>query len=229
MDEDRASLLLLLLLSTDYVFIVLHIINRINPFEESNLFRVDYDGSYPEIFQYLKFFWMIVLLASVLIATKSKGYLSWVFIFLYFLLDDALQIHEQMGLVLADAFAINPPLALRGRDVGELAVFAFFGAVLIPLVVWAYLRGSRAFRDATKDLMILLAAFVFFVVFLDVVHAAVDLGSFFNRALALVEDGGEMLVASLMLWYVFLLALRNGELDVYLHKRLAHEDGAQPG
>ena len=36
----------------------------------------------------------------------------------------------------------------------------------------------------------------------------------------MIEDGGEMLVATLMVWYVFLLALHKGGLEVYLHQSM---------
>ncbi len=220
LDEARSSLLLLLLLSADYAFIILHIINRINPFEEPRLFRLDIDGSHSEFYQYIKFFWIIVLLISVLIATRSKGYLSWILVFSYFLLDDALQIHEDWGLVFGNLVAIDPPLGLRERDVGEVVVFALFGIVLMAGVAWAYFRSSKTFRNVSKDLLIFTAVFVFFVVFVDVIHAAFSFGSIMNTVVVILEDGGEMLIVSLMLWYSYVLALKEGEPELFVHEAL---------
>lgn len=59
-------------------------------------------------------------------------------------------------------------------------MFALFGIILMALVAGSYYRGSKSFRNVTKDLLLLLVAFVFFVVVIDVVHAAIDLGPFFE-------------------------------------------------
>lgn len=218
LDDGRASLLLLLLISTDYLFIILHIMNRIVPFDEPRLFRVDIDGSYAEVYQYIKYFWVIILLVYTLGTTRCRGYLAWIVIFFYFLTDDALELHEELGRLFSLAVEMNPPLALRVRDVGELVVFALFAILLMGLLAWAYRRGPMVFKKATKDLLILLGAFAFFVVFIDAVHAALDLGQTMNAIVALVEDGGEMLVASLMVWYVFRLALYKGEPGRFIHE-----------
>lgn len=221
MDDGRASLLLLLLLSTDFVFITLHIINRIIVFDEPRRFRVDIDGSYPEVYQYIKYFWIILLFIYTMGLTHSKGYVAWILIFFYFLVDDALALHEDLGRQFDQAVEMNAPLALRVQDIGEFIVFALFALLLMTLLVWAYRRGSPVFKKVSRDLLILLAAFAFFVVVIDVVQAALDLGQSMYAVVALMEDGGEMLVGSLMVWYVFWLSLHGGEPETFLYQGFA--------
>lgn len=228
MDEGGSSLLLLLLLSTDYLFMILHVMNRITPFNTPLLFRVDIDGSYSEFYQYIKFFWLIILFAYLLLSTQYKGYVSWLLIFVYFLLDDALQIHERLGLVVGQSIDLNLPFALRVRDVGELVVFGLFGMLLMIILGWAYFRGPQIFRKVSNDLLILLGAFVSFAVIFDLLLAAVDLGQTTNAIIALLEDGGEMLVTSLFLWYVFLLCLWKGKPTAYLHECFRRSDDINP-
>jgi hypothetical protein len=216
-NESSASLLLLLLLSADIIFIALHIINRQTPFLDSRLYRLDIDLSYSEFYQYVKYLWAIILFITLLIATKIKSYVAWIIVFAFFLGDDAFRVHENLGLVISEIFELNPPLEMRPRDVGELVVFGSFGIVLSAVLAWSYFRGSAVFRKVSNDLLLFIIPLVFVGVLVDAVHAALDLGRLAYLAFVLIEDGGEMVVMSLALWYIFLLALRDGNPVHYLH------------
>jgi hypothetical protein len=65
------------------------------------MFAITKDLGYPEIYQYIKELWIVVLLLSVLIKTRVGSYSVWALIFLYILIDDALRIHETYGLYIA--------------------------------------------------------------------------------------------------------------------------------
>ena len=144
------------------VFVVMHIvIPRLgcDPF----LFSLQADLGLSETFQYVKEVWIVILLVMVAIGQRKWVYGSWACLFLYLLLDDSLQIHENLGVCLAEHFTLEPLLGLRARDFGEIAVSAFFG------------------------------------IFVDMLHVALpDV-----PGLAVLEDGGEMVVMSLIVWYVF--------------------------
>ena len=63
----------------------------------------------------------------------------------------------------------------------------------------------------------------FFSVFVDMAEIAVDLGVFIKETLGLIDDGGEMIVSSFMLWYIFKLALNDGTANEFIYRRfLAH-------
>jgi hypothetical protein len=57
--------------------------------------------------------------------------------------------------------------------------------------------------------MLLTSLIVFFGVILDMAHSGIKLGRTVDYLLAIAEDGGEMIAASLVLWYVFLINLRS--------------------
>ena len=105
-----------------------------------------------------------------------------------------------------------PPFNLRPQDIGKLTVSAVAGGILLPLLVWAYRTGSSSFRKAAEDLLLLVLAFVFFGVFVDLAHQAVKLNWAVDFAVGLLEDGGEMVVMSVIVWYVFLLSLHRGDV-----------------
>ena len=81
-------------------------------------------------------------------------------------------------------------------------------------------RGSRLFRGISKDILFLLLILICFGFFVDMAEIAADQGVFVEETLALVDDGGEMLVTSVLFWYVFRLALRKGTIETFLLDRL---------
>lgn len=222
MSEHSASLLLLLLLSADLIFIVLHIANAIVGINAS-LYDIGGNGSYAETHQFVKLLWIMILFAYVLKSTKRVGYGAWILIFLCFLIVKSLNMHQIIGALVAGKFSpyLSQFISLQPRHFGELAVLAIAGAFLSVIMIWAYLRSSTSFREVSKDMLVLMTGFVFFGIFLDL-FAAIRVGPLVKFGLRTLEDGGEMVMVSLMLWYVFLLALRKEKLDWFLHDIL-HE------
>ncbi len=218
--NKRSASLLLLLLSADFIFIALHIINATSLLNSSQ-FNIGGDGAYAKIYQFVKLLWVIILLAYVLKSTRCSGYVSWILVFTYYLFDDALKIHLSIGSYIANNFDsyVSPYLTLQPRHFGEWAVLAIAGTFLSAMVAWAYFRSPHPFKRISNDMLLLAIALVFFGVFVDLA-AAVKLGPAVKFGLGTVEDGGEIVVVSLILWYVFRLAMRSGNPDLFLHDLL---------
>jgi len=138
----RASVLLILLLCGDLVFVVLHFINALTPVLSNSLFNIEQEKGYPEMYQYLKLFLIIVLLIYVSLKNRSLYYVPWALVFTYFLFDDYLQIHERVGSHIAANLTFIPPFGLRLQDVGEFAISVTARIVLLPFLIWAYRNGS---------------------------------------------------------------------------------------
>lgn len=204
-----ASLLLILLLSTDLAFFAIHSITILTPFINNSMFYVDVDEGYPELYQYIKWFWILAMFVYLSIKRRSLNYSIWGIFFTYLLLDDSLEIHENVGTFIASHLTMTPPFGLRLQDIGELAVTGIAGTILFSLVLWTYINGSRAFRKMSIDILLLIFALVFFGVFVDMAHEAIKLGKKIDLILAFIEDGGEMIVASFICWYMFLLCIRD--------------------
>jgi hypothetical protein len=214
--ETGASSFLLLLLVADLAFIFLHFLLLMTILNDP-LYGLERDRGYPEFYQYVKEFWIIVLLLSICVRTGAVGYIAWVMLFGYLLCDDALQVHERFGRYIATRLYFVPLLGLRARDFGELAVSAMSGALLLTLLAWFYVRGSDTFKQSTKHLLLLLLTVAFFGIFVDMLHVALKvMGRKVNLLLGVVEDGGEMIAMSFVVWYVFLLNAREGDLDFSL-------------
>lgn len=214
--ETSASSFLLLLLVADFAFIFLHFLLQMTPILNNPLYSLERDRGYPEFYQYVKELWIIVLLLSICVRTRAVGYIAWVMLFGYLLCDDALQVHEKSGNYIAARLYFVPLLGLRAQDFGELAVSAMSGALLLTLLAWFYVRGSGTFKRSTKHLLLLLLTVAFFGIFVDMLHAALKMGRKVDLLLGVVEDGGEMIAMSFVVWYVFLLNVREGDLGFSL-------------
>ena len=168
------------------------------------------------MYQYLKFLAIIVSLIITALKNASLLYVAWTSDFVYFLLDDSLRVHERVGRYIAANLNFVPPLGLKLYDYGQLAVSATAGIILLLPLVWAYKNGSRMFREVSQDLALLILLLIFFGVVVDMAHSAIKLGWKITFLLGVIEDGGEMLSVSLILWYVFLMMVRNGDSGCYL-------------
>lgn len=215
--QRSALLFLVLLLSGDIAFVVLHCLNILLPGFKKPLLSIETDQGYAEFYQYLKWLWIILILILVSIKEASMQYFAWVLVFAYFLLDDALQVHERAGEMFAVKNTFKPPLGLQRQDLGELAASAIVGLILIIPLSWAYIGGSKRFRKVSHDLTVLILVLIFFGVVVDMAHSMINLGTAIGLSIGLIEDGGEMTAVSLILWYVFLMLIREKETDCYLY------------
>ncbi|GJM14692.1 MAG: hypothetical protein DHS20C13_00190 [Thermodesulfobacteriota bacterium] len=88
------------------------------------------------------------------------------------------------------------------REIGELGVFIVMGVIFFSIIGISHYFSKQRFREISKHLAILIVALAFFGIFMDAVHSLFK----YTKAsdfLLLIEDGGEMLVMSLITWYVF--------------------------
>ncbi len=166
-----SPLVLSLFLCADVAFFLLHGVNRLSA-SRNDLYSLSVDGGYAEVFQYLKEYWIAIALFAICWRRREGIYGAWAFLFTYFLLDDALTIHESAGRVVAAYWPQVQSLAFRAQDFGELTVSALAGAAFVALIASCYVRASERGRDVSKDLILLVGLLVFFGVFIDTVHIA---------------------------------------------------------
>lgn len=211
-NDRTASAFLVLLLCSDLLFIVLHFANALTPLFKNPLLNIEQDRGYPEMYQYLKYCWMIAMLFFIAWKHRSLCYVAWGAVFTYFLVDDALMLHERIGRRIAENFSFTPPLGLRLQDFGELMVSATAGILLLTSVILVYRGGSQIFRKVSQDITLLIFILAFFGVIVDMAHVAINLGGKVTFFLGVIEDGGEMLSVSLLAWYTLLLKVRRGDM-----------------
>lgn len=206
------------LLVGDLVLAGLHLLHRYAGLLDAPALNLEMDQGWAEFFQYGKFLLCAILLAGCALGRAPGGLLAWAAVFLYLLADDALSLHENLGLRVSAAFDFEPLAGLRLRDYGELLVSAVAGTALLLPLVWAYRRGPERFKRLSQDLALLLGALVVLGVGLDMGQVAFrhSLGKPLNFLLRMLEDLGEMFVASTMVWYLCFMARRGFDAPVYL-------------
>lgn len=124
--------------------------------------------------------------------------------FAYIFIDDAFLFHEHFGLVLAETLNLPAVGSMRPRDIGEVLIFFAFGLIFFSLLAYRYLRGKAEERPIALRLLGLLSALAFCGVGFDALHVLFDY-PWAEVPFALFEDGGEMIVISLFVWYTLRL------------------------
>jgi hypothetical protein len=203
--------LLVLLVAVDFIFIAVHALHAWSPWLSGGHFSMDSYNGLASIYQYIKQVWLAACLALAFLQTRAKVFVGWTLLFAFLLLDDALELHEHFGRLIAASLGLPAILGMRPADLGEISVAAAIGSVALALVAITFRRGGNEARELSADLMCLLAALALFGVFFDTLHTityfhAPSVTKFF----ALIEDGGEMLVVSVITAYAFDLTSNAG-------------------
>jgi len=158
------------------------------------------DRSYAEMFGYLKMMCIVSLLISIRGKWQRPIYLALILIFTVALLDDALRLHERLGDVMVDAFALHSFAGRMSPHFGELIVWTILGVFLVAAAGAAFVRSPREDRHNGLLLMGAFAVLVLFAVVVDLMHAVVTNKLGFPGAdllFTVIEDGGEQVVLTL--------------------------------
>lgn len=194
----RALMALIALLLVDGVFIQLdrmYLQGRLTA-----AFSFENEHGYAEFYQNGKEFVIVILAVACALKSGEPLYGCWIGIFSYVFLDDTFQIHERAG-ALFHRFVPTGPFGLRGDDVGELAVSMVAGIVVCLSLILTWRRSSEEARRVSLALIALLAALGFFGILMDMLHVVMT-GAWEYR-LGIVEDGGEMIVITTVLWFLY--------------------------
>ena len=201
---DRSISLFYLFLATDVAFMLLHLIHHYTGLTTNPAFSLETDRGFAEVFQYIKEYWIAIILGVLAVRTGVILYGSWALLFFYLLLDDAGEIHEKLGAFFTNQLGIPGMFNLRGQDFGELIVIGTVVLVFLTLIFLTYRLADYTSRKVSKHLIIMMFALAFCGVILDLFHIAASSPSL-DPILMLLEDGGEMVIMSFIACYVISL------------------------
>jgi len=192
---------LAVMLCVDLVFILYSAMRNFTH-QPISRWHIAYDGGFPEKWQYIKWGILIALLLTMFRQRRSAVYLAWAALFTYFLVDDSMMIHERLGQAISDYFGFQPALRLNPVNFGEMIVSAGAAIPLLGFLAFCYVKSTSSVdRGFSQTMAVLLAALVFFGIFVDELDVVAPF-QIVRSLLELIEDGGEMAVASVMTCYV---------------------------
>jgi hypothetical protein len=140
--------------------------------------------------------------------------LWWALVFSYLLIDDIVQVHEQVGDFLGRRVALLSLFGERAADVGEITFAGLVALGCIVLLGIAYRQGSESFRHFSRRLALLVFLLALFGVVIDFVHGfLMRYGPWVDWSIAVIEDGGEMVVTSVIVWYCYSWAKREARTE----------------
>ena len=207
-DQPAVVLFLILLVTVDLGFVVVHCWS-IAVDSPNLLLRVDVDRSYPEIYQAIKYVFLSVLIAACAMHYRSWRIGLWLTVTGYFFLDDIMMLREKPAIELMSRWELPLIPGLRSLDTAELILIAAAGAVIVLPLLVGYLTGGWSSRRFYQVLGLLTLLLGLFGVVVDMLHILVMRGGL--DLVSLLEDGGEMIVVSLMTAAAFRLGLGERE------------------
>lgn len=208
---------LVVLVSVDLAFIVSNIfafaaekLSLIAKFPD--IIKITRDRALPEIYGYIE--WAVIILSLVWLSLRDRWFaaLRWAAVFVIVLVDDSFQVHETLGLMLTEYLPLPASLQSQSQDVAELLVFGAMGLIAAALTVSLFFSRDMRDRAISKSLGFVILLLVFFGVVLDFIHQTVTgfsagtvVAPYLPPIFSMIEDGGEMLVASFATAYVLTL------------------------
>jgi hypothetical protein len=193
-----------LFLFADALLIIAHLYHFLNnrfqfsSFVLSSEFTLIRERGYSEWWEYAKAGFSIGLYALCYKKSLQPVYLAIALICLWILADNALQIHESAGDVIAPLFTFAASLfPSAGETFGEFSYFILAGFAFSILFWINYRASSEAHRSLAAIFAVLVVLLAFFGVGMDAVHAALKFsGEILYHAFVILEDGGELVVLS---------------------------------
>jgi len=210
---NEKSVIIILLLVIDFIFIFLTIGRSViddifpwyNGFLLNSNWSIENDNSYAEMFQYAKESIIATMFFLLFVRKQYVICLAFGLVFGYLLLDDALQLHERLGILTAIYFDYFPILGVQAADLGEITISAVAAFFLLSFVGISHYLSDNFLRKVSRNTFLLLIALGIFGIVIDMIHLAMSQCRYWNRILGTVEDGGEMLIMTIIVWYIFAL------------------------
>jgi hypothetical protein len=168
-------------------------------------FSILVDGGIGEFYGYGKELAMAGLFAVLYRkAGRAPLFAALSFLCFWLFIDDALRYHERAGYFIGEllnpALIENLPPGIRPRDVGEVIAQVIAGFVVLGVVAFTFLRSETRVRVTGAvfvGLVFLLAAFGTVLDFFD----RIPVLGMHPMAAAHLEDGGELLVLTIMVGF----------------------------
>lgn len=209
--------LLGLLILADIIFIIGH--GAVVFFFESepNNFLLDAQGfGYPELFQYVKYIVIQLFLGNLLIVKKKYTLIPFLPLFFVLLIDDMYQLHSKAGWLVVHLLNLKSVMGIKALIFGQLTFISLAGIVFLSFSFLFYRKSSESIKRIFVDIFMLLAVFLFFGIAIDIVNQQFEQVYVVSSVLTVIEEGGEMIALSLLVWYFCFLVLESNQKNQLL-------------
>lgn len=205
---QKSGFLLGCLSGLNLALIGLHVIHTVSPYLSDIHFSLDRDRGYAELWQGIQIWLSAILLWGLSLRRHSFLYGSWALILIILVSNDMTQLHELGGVFLAQKLALPTFLGLAPEDCGQLLIYAVLGLAALGLVSLGYRNNWDGIaRPTSVWLMLALFSLVVCGELFDVIQQVLlwvwaD-GVWVDPIFLILEEGGELFIASLILWFLW--------------------------
>lgn len=155
------------------------------------------DRGLPELVMDALVLTVAVLTALMFHRTGLRGFLLISALLFLVALDDFFSFHESLGTLLVGRLGIVDHGDVKAQPLGELAFLIAFGLFCIPVLLWA-VWGMQPDNLAVLVIYgVLFALFAGFSGGVDFLHSLAE-SSFMDRLMGWIEEGGEILVITIL-------------------------------
>ena len=202
------------LLATDLVFLTGHFGVIAGLWDNGWRWYLHSDGGNPELFQYLKAFWLALITLGAAAVRGRRWMVGWTLLFLVVLADDKFMLHERVGARLVNR-SDGRLFGMRMVDFGEMAAMAMLGAVSLGSALLATWLGGPAVRRFAWAMAGPLAMLVFCGGVVDLIHEHVWVHArpTLHTGFVLIEDFGEHLAMTWAVVAAVAWRLRDADAD----------------
>ena len=200
-----AGLLLVIDLGLLLAYFVVYYLKHLGVVDAApDLLRIEAQWGLGSSLMYLKWLALIVLLAASWRRLYQPLLLSLAAIFLFLLVDDVMGVHERLGSEITRLLHYRDLWGLRGNDFGKLTFWALAGGACLVVFLGGYLQSDRRTRRIGQLFLLGIAGLVLVGIGIDLVGVLAKqldaslLGRAVRFGLRVAEDGGEMILASLL-------------------------------
>jgi hypothetical protein len=198
-----AAGLLVMLLALDVGLIAAYLAHRLAGWPEVRGFRLGNEWGYGEVMLAVQLAWVAGLAAWVALRARWPVMAVWACGYAVILVDDRFMLHERAGDILARRVDLVPD----GAD-GELVWLGAVALVVGSALLVLHLRAGQAARAASGGMLLVTVALAAFGVGADWLHSLTGLRGpvTANFVMTAIEEGGELVVSSLVVAHVFAVA-----------------------
>ncbi len=194
---------LALCLFLDFSFILLHIVTSYQKSAYSDsILLLDTPYGLPELFQFLKYMFILTLIATYILKNKWKSYVALFILFLTFFMDDLFQLHNLVASYIATVFQLKESWGLKGQDLGYIIYILCLGVIVLSISWFGFFKTSNKTRNGYKTIMLLVFLFLFFGIIMDGVNHFMTYTYGPQILFTVIEEGGEMIALSLLVCYI---------------------------